>query len=283
MSTPVLTSPKHPPRRVYVNTTPPPHLVHDPHGKLVQIFPPNYIRTSKYSIVTFIPKNLFEQFRRIANLFFLALAILQGLPAYQTINPIVSALPLMIIVFLTALKDGFEDWRRHKSDESINNHVAWTAQGCAGWRNTNEVFFVDERGWVERFVKGIWRWMRGKGPGCGKAGGGKKGGVVHPHAAAAPLSPSDTITSASAEGNEGKDGGRESDEKEWTPTPWKHIHVGDLIYLRNNDAIPADTIILSTSEPDGLAYVETKNLDGETNLKIRRGVDETAFLISPSE
>src|SRR5690606_2288989 len=41
---------------------------------------------------------------------------------------------------------------------------------------------------------------------------------------------------------------------------------------------PADMIILSTSEPDCLCYVETKNLDGETNLKIRRGSDETSYL-----
>ncbi|KAK5662899.1 hypothetical protein OQA88_6310 [Cercophora sp. LCS_1] len=50
---------------------------------------------------------------------------------------------------------------------------------------------------------------------------------------------------------------------------WKNLVVGDFVRIYNDDEIPADIIILSTSDPDGACYVETKNLDGETNLKIR--------------
>ncbi|PLN81677.1 phospholipid-translocating P-type ATPase [Aspergillus taichungensis] len=50
---------------------------------------------------------------------------------------------------------------------------------------------------------------------------------------------------------------------------WKNIQVGDFIRLYNGDPIPADMVVLSTSDPDGACYVETKNLDGETNLKVR--------------
>lgn len=50
---------------------------------------------------------------------------------------------------------------------------------------------------------------------------------------------------------------------------WKNLQVGDFVRLYNDDEIPADIIILSTSDPDGACYVETKNLDGETNLKVR--------------
>lgn len=50
---------------------------------------------------------------------------------------------------------------------------------------------------------------------------------------------------------------------------WKNIKVGDFVRLYNNDLIPADIVILSTSDPNGACCVETKNLDGETNLKIR--------------
>lgn len=53
---------------------------------------------------------------------------------------------------------------------------------------------------------------------------------------------------------------------------WKHVKVGDLIHLRENDIIPADIVILSTSDPNGLCYVETMNLDGESNLKQRQAV-----------
>src|SRR5205814_179002 len=69
----------------------------------------------------------------------------------------------------------------------------------------------------------------------------------------------------------------------WADSRWQDIRVGDIIQLRNNDSIPADIVILSTSEPDGLCYVETKELDGETNLKIRHCVSSTATIKSESD
>lgn len=53
---------------------------------------------------------------------------------------------------------------------------------------------------------------------------------------------------------------------------WKQVRVGDIVRIRNDDEIPADIIVLSTSDNDGACYVETKNLDGETNLKVRQAV-----------
>lgn len=53
---------------------------------------------------------------------------------------------------------------------------------------------------------------------------------------------------------------------------WKNVKVGDFVRLYNDDQIPADVVILSTSDPDGACYVETKNLDGETNLKVRHAL-----------
>ncbi|KAL2136056.1 hypothetical protein VTI74DRAFT_5636 [Chaetomium olivicolor] len=50
---------------------------------------------------------------------------------------------------------------------------------------------------------------------------------------------------------------------------WKNLVVGDFVRIYNDDELPADIIILATSDPDGACYVETKNLDGETNLKVR--------------
>lgn len=51
---------------------------------------------------------------------------------------------------------------------------------------------------------------------------------------------------------------------------WKDLKVGDFVKLTNGSLIPADTLLLSSSEPQGIAYIETSNLDGETNLKIRK-------------
>lgn len=50
---------------------------------------------------------------------------------------------------------------------------------------------------------------------------------------------------------------------------WKGIEVGNLILLESDDPIPADCIILSTGLEEKICYIETANLDGETNLKIK--------------
>lgn len=53
---------------------------------------------------------------------------------------------------------------------------------------------------------------------------------------------------------------------------WKNVQVGDFVRIYSDDQIPADVVILSTSDADGACYVETKNLDGETNLKVRQAL-----------
>jgi phospholipid-translocating ATPase len=50
---------------------------------------------------------------------------------------------------------------------------------------------------------------------------------------------------------------------------WKNVRVGDFVRLYNDEEVPSDIIVLSTSDADGACYIETKNLDGETNLKVR--------------
>lgn len=55
-------------------------------------------------------------------------------------------------------------------------------------------------------------------------------------------------------------------------TFWKNVRVGDFILVRSDDQIPADIVVLATSDSDGACYVETKNLDGETNLKVRHAL-----------
>jgi phospholipid-translocating ATPase len=61
-------------------------------------------------------------------------------------------------------------------------------------------------------------------------------------------------------------------------TKWKNIKVGDVIKLEKDNFFPADMILLSSSYPDGICYVETMNLDGETNLKIKQALEVTLDL-----
>ena len=83
----------------------------------------NAIRTSKYTWVTFLPKNLFEQFYRLANFYFLCIIILNWVPAINAFGKEVAMIPLLFVLSVTAVKDLFEDSRRHRSDHEINSRI----------------------------------------------------------------------------------------------------------------------------------------------------------------
>ncbi|XP_034037641.1 probable phospholipid-transporting ATPase VB [Thalassophryne amazonica] len=53
---------------------------------------------------------------------------------------------------------------------------------------------------------------------------------------------------------------------------WKNVRVGDFVKVVCNEIVPADLLLLYTSDPHGMCHIETANLDGETNLKQRRVV-----------
>ena len=59
------------------------------------------------------------------------------------------------------------------------------------------------------------------------------------------------------------------DRAHWKQTAWEDIKVGDFVKIVDNESFPADILICATSEEENVCFVETKNLDGETNLKSR--------------
>ncbi|XP_057401024.1 phospholipid-transporting ATPase IF isoform X1 [Balaenoptera acutorostrata] len=84
-----------------------------------QKFIDNRIISSKYTVWNFVPKNLFEQFRRVANFYFLIIFLVQLMIDTPT-SPITSGLPLFFVITVTAIKQGYEDWLRHNSDNEVN-------------------------------------------------------------------------------------------------------------------------------------------------------------------
>ncbi|KAM9531195.1 phospholipid-transporting ATPase VB [Guaruba guarouba] len=151
----------------------------------------NKIKTTKYTILTFLPKNIYEQFHRFANIYFVVIALLNFVPVVNAFQPEVSMIPICVIMAITAIKDAWEDFRRFKLDKEINH------MGCY-------IYSREEHAYVEK---------------C-----------------------------------------------------WKDVRVGDFVQLRCNETIPADILLLYSSDQNGICHLETANLDGETNLKQRQVV-----------
>uniref|UniRef100_A0A3P8RBV9 Phospholipid-transporting ATPase n=1 Tax=Astatotilapia calliptera TaxID=8154 RepID=A0A3P8RBV9_ASTCA len=78
-----------------------------------------FIYNNNYTVWNFVPKNLFEQFRRIANFYFLIIFLVQLMIDTPT-SPVTSGLPLFFVITVTAIKQGYEDWLRHKADNEVN-------------------------------------------------------------------------------------------------------------------------------------------------------------------
>ncbi|CAH9129097.1 unnamed protein product [Cuscuta epithymum] len=171
----------------------------DPETTAIANFKGNSVSTTKYDVLTFIPKGLFEQFRRVANLYFLMISILSCTPV-SPVSPITNVLPLSLVLLVSLIKEAWEDWKRFQNDMLINN------------------------------------------------------------------APVDIL------------GGRQ-----WLSVPWKKLQVGDIVRVKQDEFFPADLLFLASTNPDGVCYLETANLDGETNLKIRKALEKTWDYVTPEK
>jgi phospholipid-translocating ATPase len=82
---------------------------------------PNSIRNQKYSILTFVPLVLYKEFQYFFNLFYLLTAVSQFIPALKVGLMFSFLAPLCLVLFLTMVKEGYEDYQRYKKDKQINS------------------------------------------------------------------------------------------------------------------------------------------------------------------
>jgi len=104
-------------------------------------FESNYVRTTKYTILTYLPKSLILQFLRLANIYFLFICILECIPAISPLNPITAIFPLSFVLLVSIIREGIEDYRRYLDDKKANS------QPVRVLRNHSDpnVGFLDEK------------------------------------------------------------------------------------------------------------------------------------------
>uniref|UniRef100_A0A8C0VV56 Phospholipid-transporting ATPase n=1 Tax=Cyanistes caeruleus TaxID=156563 RepID=A0A8C0VV56_CYACU len=97
----------------------------------------------QYTLWNFLPKNLFEQFRRIANFYFLIIFLVQVIVDTPT-SPVTSGLPLFFVITVTAIKQGYEDWLRHRADNEVNKSNVFVVENAKQVRKESEKIKVGD-------------------------------------------------------------------------------------------------------------------------------------------
>uniref|UniRef100_A0A8C8ALW4 Phospholipid-transporting ATPase n=1 Tax=Otus sunia TaxID=257818 RepID=A0A8C8ALW4_9STRI len=97
----------------------------------------------QYTLWNFLPKNLFEQFRRIANFYFLIIFLVQVIVDTPT-SPVTSGLPLFFVITVTAIKQGYEDWLRHRADNEVNKSNVFIVENAKQVQKESEKIKVGD-------------------------------------------------------------------------------------------------------------------------------------------
>ena len=97
------------------------------------LYPNNKISTTKYNILTFLPKALLYQFARLANIYFVAMAIIQCIPIISPLGVSTAIFPIVFVLTVSLIREGVEDYQRGKLDKEQNSDLIKT------FRNNNWV------------------------------------------------------------------------------------------------------------------------------------------------
>ncbi|KJP87227.1 hypothetical protein AK88_03144 [Plasmodium fragile] len=210
----------------------------------------NSVITSKYTIWNFIFFNAYEQFHKISNVYFLIIGILQLVPQFTATNRLPTILfPLTIVLVANAIKDAYEDWNRHKTDKIENNRMCFVVADDQTNEDTHSKSFCKT---IFKKIRSFLIWNKKV---CNVDNSSDDGIYVDE------ITDVDTFIS-SFEGSLGHIYGT-------IKKRWKDVNAGDIILCRRSEFFCADILVLSTSDQNGIAFVETSSLDGETNLKVK--------------
>ena len=83
----------------------------------------NTIRSSRYTLYNFVPRQLFAQFSKLANFYFLCVSILQMIPGLSTTGTYTTIVPLLFFVTISIAKEGYDDLRRYRLDKAENRRT----------------------------------------------------------------------------------------------------------------------------------------------------------------
>ncbi|QWU87443.1 hypothetical protein CA3LBN_001708 [Candidozyma haemuli] len=286
---------KHETRTVFFNRSLPSSMIDTKTGKAATSYPRNKTRSAKYTPLSFAPKMLTKSFTTdYANSYFLFIIILGAFPIFGVPSPVLAAVPLIVILIITALKEMIEDSRRTAQDIEVNNqitHILTQVKEHSEYTYENPNVNDETVSLWRRFKKlnsrMLFKFIKSILRNCTKKGRAqKKREEVQPSPennrksfdSMVDLEPAMTRSSmvgnsnnlrsmASRKSYYGKD-----KTLAFARRAWKEVKVGDVIRVQNNEEVPADVLILSSSDTDNCCYVETKNLDGETNLKVKQAM-----------
>ncbi|KAL7922515.1 hypothetical protein ACQKWADRAFT_292662 [Trichoderma austrokoningii] len=201
----------------------------------------NFIRSSRYTVYNFVPKQLIFQFSKLGNFYLLVMGILQVIPGLSTVGKYTTIAPLAGFVAFSMAKEGYDDYRRYQLDKAENRSMTWVlAHGV--------------REGKERPRMSVWKnalKRKRKGGGNKKRRGADEEDVIL----------QDIEEGALA---------RLDETNDWMHVQWQHVQVGDIVRLGRDEPVPADMVVLHATGPNGVAYIETMALDGETNLKAKQ-------------
>ncbi|TGJ79357.1 hypothetical protein E0Z10_g9404 [Xylaria hypoxylon] len=190
----------------------------------------NYIRSNRYTIFSFLPKQLIFQFGRLANFYFLVIGILQQVPGWSPTGSWTTLGPLLAFIALIMAKEGWDDYRRYLLDREDNLAL---------------VSVLELSGTLD--PGSIAKPSRLLGRKFGEKQVQEEGGI--------------TATEPGLE---------QEHETRWARIKWRDIRVGDIVRLERNERVPADIVLLHANGVNSVAYIDTMALDGETNLKSKQ-------------